>query len=195
VDFAALGADALVLSAHKIGGPHGVGALILREGFELPPFITGGGQERRRRGGTENVAGIAGFGAAAKAVAAEKDAALRIHRLRVKLEEGVKHATPSAIIVGEEGPRVANTSCIAWPGRQAETLVIKLDLAGIAVSAGAACSSGKVGESHVLSAMGLPPEIARSAIRISLGIGTTEKDIAAFLAVWQSMRGKAQIAA
>jgi cysteine desulfurase len=195
VDFAALGVDALVLSAHKLGGPRGVGALILRDGFDVPPFITGGGQERRRRGGTENVAGIAGFGAAATAVAADRDAALRMQRLRAKLEEGVKRATPAAVIVGEEASRVANTSCIALPGKPAETVVIKLDLEGIAVSAGAACSSGKVGPSHVLEAMGLAPEIASSAIRVSLGPHTGEDEIAAFLAAWVKVSKAASIAA
>jgi len=195
VDFAALGVDALVLSAHKIGGPRGVGALVVREGADLPPFVIGGGQERRRRGGTENVAGIAGFGAAAAALSREKDVAAHMERLRAKLEDGVRQATPNAVVVGKESARIANTSCIALPGKPAETLVIKLDLAGVAVSAGAACSSGKVGSSHVLEAMGLAPEIARSAIRVSLGPQTSENDIAAFLAAWEKIAGSAAIAA
>jgi cysteine desulfurase len=195
VDFAALGPDVLVLSAHKIGGPRGVGALIVRDGMELPAFIAGGGQERRRRGGTENVAGIAGFGAAAAAVAAERNAAQHMGRLRGLLEAGVKRATANAVIVGEAAERIANTSCIALPGKPAETVVIKLDLAGVAVSAGAACSSGKVGASHVLQAMGLAPEIARSAIRVSLGAETSEEDIAAFLAAWDKVAGSAAVAA
>lgn len=194
VDFAALGADALVLSGHKLGGPRGVGALVVRDGVNLPPLVVGGGQERRRRAGTENVSGIAGFGAAAAAVAAE-DAVERMGQLRTKLEEGVKRATPAAVIVGADAGRVANTSCVALPGKPAETLVIKLDLAGIAVSAGAACSSGKVGESHVLAAMGLAPEIARSAIRVSLGPESGEDDVAAFLAAWEKVARSAAIAA
>jgi cysteine desulfurase len=195
VDFAALGADTLALSAHKIGGPRGVGALVIRDGVSLPVFMKGGGQERRRRGGTENVAGIAGFGAAAVAIARDHDAARRMATLRARLEDGVRRATPTAVIVGADAERLANTMCLALPGKAAETLVIKLDLAGVAVSAGAACSSGKVGTSHVLEAMGLAPEITRSAIRVSLGTETREADIAAFLAAWEKVAGPAAIAA
>jgi cysteine desulfurase len=193
VDFAALGADTLALSAHKLGGPLGVGALVMREAPSA--LVKGGGQERRRRGGTENVAGIAGFGAAAEAVLRENDAAQRMQKLRDALEDGVLRATPHAVIVGGKAARIANTSCIALPGSSAETLVIKLDLAGIAVSAGAACSSGKVAASHVLDAMGYAPEIARAAIRVSLGPQTSEQDIAAFLAAWQKVARPAAIAA
>ena len=195
VDFKGLGADLMSLSAHKIGGPKGAGALAIRDGLSIRPLITGGGQERRRRGGTENVAAIAGFGAAARAAARDLAEMARIGALRDALEAGVRRATPEVVVIGEKARRLPNTSCIAWPGRNAETLVIKLDLAGIAVSAGAVCSSGKVGQSHVLTAMGLPPEISRSAIRVSIGAGTTEKDIAAFLAAWMAIRGGAQIAA
>jgi cysteine desulfurase len=195
VDFAALGADMLVVSAHKLGGPRGVGALVIRDGLTLAPFIKGGAQERRRRGGTENVAGIVGFGAAAEAVARESDAVERMAALRARLEEGVQRISPAAVIVGKEAARIANTSCIALPGKAAETLVIKLDLAGVAVSAGAACTAGKVASSHVLEAMGLPPEIARSAIRVSLGPRTGEDDIAAFVAAWEKIVGSAAIAA
>jgi cysteine desulfurase len=194
VDFSALGADALVLSAHKLGGPRGVGALVLRDGVDLPPLVAGGGQERRRRCGTENVSGIAGFGAAAVAVAAER-AVERMRQLRASLEAGVKRLTPAAVIVGEGAERISNTSCLALPGKSAETLVIKLDLAGVAVSAGAACSSGKVGESHVLAAMGLAPEITRAAIRVSLGPDQSEDDVAAFLAAWEKIAGSSAIAA
>ncbi len=195
LDFKALGVDVLVLSAHKMGGPRGVGAVVIRDGMTLPAFITGGGQERRRRGGTENVAGIAGFGAAAEVVLREVDAAERMQSLRVSLEAGVARSTPAAMIVGVEATRIANTSCIALPGTRAETLVIKLDLEGIAVSAGAACSSGKVGTSHVLEAMGLGHEIVRSAIRVSLGPETKEDDIAAFLAAWEKIAKPAAMAA
>lgn len=195
LDFAALGADTLVISGHKMGGPRGVGALIIRDGCELPAFIKGGWQERRRRGGTENVAGIAGFGAAAEAVTHENGAVARMTALRDALEAGVKRVTPDAVIVGTDAQRVANTSCIALPGKTAEMLVIKLDLEGVAVSAGAACSSGKVGSSHVLEAMGFGPEITRAAIRVSLGPQTQENDIAAFLAAWEKVAGSAAIAA
>jgi len=195
VDFSGLGAAALTLSAHKLGGPRGVGALIVRDGVELPALIVGGGQERRRRGGTECVAGIAGFGAAADAIVREQGAARRMAAMRAKLEDGVKATTPGALIIGDDARRIANTSCIALPGKAAETMVIKLDLEGVAVSAGSACSSGKVGTSHVLEAMGLAPEIARSAIRVSLGSDTQDEDIAAFLAAWEKVSGAAAVAA
>jgi cysteine desulfurase len=195
VDFAAMDVDTLSVSAHKLGGPRGVGALVLRDGVELPALIKGGGQERRRRGGTENVSGIAGFGAAAAVAANEKDAARRIAKLRDRLENGVKRATPAAVIIGSDAPRLINTAYIAVPGKLAETLIIKLDLEGIAVSAGAACSSGKVGSSHVLKAMNLGPEITGSAVRVSLGPQTQDDDIAAFLAAWEKVAGSAALAA
>jgi cysteine desulfurase len=195
VDFSALGADTLALSAHKVGGPRGVGALIVRDGMSLPALIRGGGQERRRRSGTENVAGIAGFGAAAAAIMREREAAERMQGLRSILEDGVRRISPAAVIVGSKVARIANTSCIALAGKPAETLVIKLDLEGVAVSAGSACSSGKVGASHVLEAMGLPSEISRSAIRVSLGAETREDDITAFLAAWEKVAGGAALAA
>ena len=195
VNFDALGADFLVISGHKLGAPRGVGALVIRDGVSLPAFVKGGGQERRRRGGTESVAAIAGFGAAAEALADETDAAERAEGLRAQLEQGVKRMTPEAVIVAQDAARITNTSCIALPGKAAETLVIRFDLEGVAVSSGAACSSGKVGTSHVLEAMGLPPEISRSAIRVSLGPQTRDDDIAAFLAAWQKIAGAAVIAA
>jgi cysteine desulfurase len=195
VDFATLGADTLVISGHKLGGPRGVGALIVRDGVNLPALIKGGAQERRRRGGTENVAGIAGFGVAAAEAARSVDAAGRMAALRDKLESGVTAATPNAVIIGRNAPRIANTSCIAVPGKPAETLVIRLDLAGIAVSAGAACTSGKVGANSVLEAMGLGSDIARSSVRVSLGPETNDDDIAAFLAAWEKIAGRAALAA
>jgi cysteine desulfurase len=194
-DFGALGADTLTISGHKMGGPRGIGALVVREGYELPPLMKGGWQERRRRGGTENVAGIAGFGAAAEAVANESGAAQHIGKLRDALAAGVRRATPGSLIVGSEAERVTNTSCIALPGKAAELLVIKLDLEGMAVSSGAACTSGKVGTSHVLEAMGYAPEVARAAIRVSLGPETQMNDVAAFLAAWEKVAGSAAIAA
>ena len=189
IDFAELGADTLSLSSHKIGGPKGAGALVIRDGLSLPLFMPGGGQERRRRGGTENVAAIAGFGAAAEMAAKELERVAHIKLLRDMLERAVLELTPEALVIGAEAPRLANTSCIAWPGKLAETLVIKLDLMGIAVSAGSACSSGKVGQSHVLAAIGLMPEITGSAIRVSLGPETTVNDCNAFLDAWRAIRG------
>lgn len=187
VSVEALGVDYLSCSAHKIGGPKGVGALIVREGASLKPLLLGGRQERNRRAGTENVSGIAGFAAAAKAARAEVAAQARVARLRDQLEADVRASTPGALIIGADAPRLPNTSLIALPGRAAETLVAALDLAGIAVSAGAACSSGKITQSRVVEAMGLGSDIAKSAIRVSLGPTTTELDTAAFAAAWNSI--------
>lgn len=195
VVFKDLPAETMSLSAHKIGGPKGAGALVIRDGVNLAPLLAGGGQERRRRGGTENIAAIAGFGAAAAAAVRELGSRARIAALRDALEREVQALTPGAVIIGKNAPRLDNTACIAVPGLKSETMVIKLDMAGIAVSAGAACSSGKVGASHVLEAMGLPPEIATAAIRVSLGHASTEADVAAFLAAWKSCASRTAIAA
>jgi cysteine desulfurase len=176
-----LGADMLSLSAHKIGGPKGVGALVLKTGVPVEPLLKGGGQERRRRAGTENVVGIVGFGVAAELAAADLAKADAIRALRDALEAGVLALAPDAVILSGNVERLPNTSCIAVPGAKAETLVIGLDLAGVSVSAGSACSSGKVETSHVSNAMGLAPELAQGAIRVSLGIGTTSHDIERFL--------------
>ncbi|MBX9588208.1 MAG: cysteine desulfurase [Hyphomonadaceae bacterium] len=184
VDVRSLGVDCLTLSAHKIGGPKGVGALVIHERASLPAFIAGGGQERRRRAGTENVAAIAGFGAAAEAARGDLARMGRLRVLRDRLEGEVCALTPAAVVIGAEAARLPNTAAIALAGVSAETLVIALDLAGIAVSAGAACSSGKVGTSHVLEAMGLEKSLARAAIRVSLGWSSTQSDIGAFVAAW-----------
>ena len=184
IDFAGLGVDGMSLSGHKLGGPAGVGALVIRDGARLSSFLTGGGQERRRRAGTENLIGIAGFGAAAESVVADTDAGQRLAVLRDRLETGIRQITPAAVIIGATTARLPNTTSVAVPGLTAELLVIKLDLAGIAVSSGAACSSGKVGASHVLSAMGLSADIAAGAIRLSLGWNSSEADVATFLNVW-----------
>jgi cysteine desulfurase len=186
VDMASLGADLLSLSAHKLGGPQGVGALIVAEGLDLEPILRGGGQERRRRAGTENLSGIAGFGAAAEAAMAQLDAFAELARLREALEEGIRAAAPEAVIFGAGAARLANTTCVAAPGLSAETQVMALDLAGIAVSAGSACSSGKVGPSHVLRAMGASEAQAAGAIRISLGWASQSGDIERFLDAWRA---------
>jgi cysteine desulfurase len=189
IDFRMLDVDLMTLSAHKLGGPKGVGALVVRDGLAeggrpmgLTPLLTGGGQERGYRAGTENVAGIAGFGAAARAALCDL-ATLdqRLFSYRRCIEKGALASAAGSEIVGHDTPRLPNTSCIVVPGMSAETLVIALDLAGIAVSAGSACSSGKVKTSHVLTAMGYAPEIAGSAIRVSTGWTTTQDDIDAFL--------------
>jgi cysteine desulfurase len=184
LDMTSLGTDMLTLSAHKIGGPKGVGALVLKEGVRVEPLIEGGGQEGRRRAGTENVPGIVGFGVAAELAAKELGDVAALAALRDQLEEGVRAVAADAVIVSASAPRLPNTSCIAVPGVKAETLVIGLDLAGIAVSAGSACSSGKVETSHVLEAMGLSPEIAGGAVRVSLGFGTKNDDIKRYVSAF-----------
>ena len=178
------GADLVSLSAHKLGGPKGAGALAIRDKVALSPLIVGGGQQRYRRAGTENVPGIAGFGAAARAAIAAIANAGAIARMRDDLERRLLALTPDAIIVGAASPRLPNTTCVALPGRLAEILVIKFDMAGIAISAGAACSSGKVGLSPVLASMGLPPGVVRGAVRLSLGATTTAADIDRVCDVW-----------
>jgi cysteine desulfurase len=187
-DFQALGADLLTLSSHKIGGPQGVGALIKRDGLPLDPQIKGGGQERGARAGTENVAAIAGFGAAAEAVrlgwAGE---AARMVVLRDKLEAWIRAVVPQAVIFGGEAARLPNTTLFSVGGMKAETAVIAFDLEGVAVSSGAACSSGKVAPSHVLSAMGVAPDLARGAIRVSLGYTTSDDDVGTILKAWEKL--------
>ena len=182
LSLAALGADFLTLSAHKIGGPAGVGALVSAPGIEPAPLLRGGGQERSRRAGTENLAGIAGFAAAAAACDPTEYEPVRT--LRDRLEAALP---PDAIVVGAGVPRLPNTSAVTMPGVPAETQIIALDLDRVMVSAGAACSSGKVGPSHVLAAMGLVPDIAVATIRVSLGWSTTEADIAHFLDAWTAL--------
>jgi cysteine desulfurase len=187
VDVRMLGVDLLSLSAHKLGGPAGVGALYLGEGVEFAPQLRGGGQERGRRAGTENVAGIAGFGVAANLVVRELGAMERVARLREDLEARMRAQRPEALIFGTRAPRLANTVCVALPGVPAETQVMALDLAGIAVSAGAACSSGKLRPSAVLSAMGVDAQLAASAIRVSLGWRSEAFDIDRFMAAWSGL--------
>jgi cysteine desulfurase len=182
-----LGADLLSLSSHKLGGPQGAGALVHRSDIHITaPLIRGGGQERSLRAGTENVAAIAGFGAAAAAAAgaAREQDAVRMAALRNRLEAQIAQATPQAVVFGQGAPRLPNTSLVAVPGIKAETAIISFDLNGIAVSSGAACSSGKVQASHVLAAMEVEPDLARGAVRISLGWSTTERDLEKLLSAW-----------
>jgi len=187
-DMNELGADLLTLSAHKIGGPKGVGAVVLAEGLQgFEPLLRGGGQELGRRAGTENVAGIAGFGAAAKAaMGALKGDAARFEQLRDRLEQGLRLAS-GVIIFSGDGRRLPNTTLFTAPGLKAETAVIGFDLAGIAVSSGSACSSGKVQPSHVLEAMGFSPEIAQGAVRLSLGWSTSSADVDRCLEAWRKL--------
>jgi cysteine desulfurase len=187
-DIRSMGADLMTLSAHKIGGPKGVGALVLGEDVQgLEPLLRGGGQELGRRAGTENVAGIAAFGAAAKAAMGllEGDA-VRLGALRDRLEQGLRH-TRGIIVFAGDAPRLPNTTLFTVPGLKAETAVIGFDLAGIAVSSGSACSSGKVQPSHVLAAMGLGRDLAQGAVRLSLGWSTSQTDIDMTLEAWRKL--------
>jgi cysteine desulfurase len=185
-DIEALGADLLSLSSHKLGGSQGAGALVRRDGVHIvEPLILGGGQERNLRAGTENVVAIAGFGAAAQAAShAMPGDAARMAALRDRFESALKTATPAAVIFAAGAPRLPNTSLFTVPGLKAETAIISFDLNGIAVSSGSACSSGKVQASAVLAAMGVEPELARGAVRVSLGRTTTEADIDLLLSAW-----------
>jgi cysteine desulfurase len=188
LDAGAIGADLVTLSAHKLGGPPGIGALVATGNLDLAPLLRGGGQERGRRAGTENLPGVAGFAAAARAAADEIVVYGRVRALRDELEAEIVSTAPETVIFATGAPRLPNTSAIAMPGVAAETQVIALDLDGVMVSAGAACSSGKVGPSHVLAAMGVEPSLAASTIRVSLGWSSSEADIAHFLRSWTALR-------
>ncbi|HEY1745959.1 MAG TPA: cysteine desulfurase family protein [Xanthobacteraceae bacterium] len=191
-DINALGADLITLSAHKIGGPKGVGALIRsRDDIHFPdPLIRGGGQERGARAGTENVPGIAAFGAAAAAMRAKfAEETARMLPLREKLEQGLRAIAPETVIFGAEAPRLPNTTLFAVPDVKAETAIIGLDLEGVAVSSGAACSSGKIQTSHVLAAMGCARSLTHAALRVSLGWSTTEADVERFQNAWRKVYG------
>ena len=187
-----LGADLLTLSAHKLGGPPGVGALALREGLEVTPLMRGGGQERRRRAGTENLPGHRRFRRRPRG----HD---RLVRRPPACATGLRPVfvpyTQRCASWRGDADRLPNTSCLLVPGIPAETQLMALDLAGLAISSGAACSSGKVGPSHVLAAMGLSSELARCAIRVSLGWTTTETDIGAFLDTAPSLYARRRVAA
>ncbi|PKR48186.1 cysteine desulfurase family protein [Thalassospira povalilytica] len=189
VDMGRLLVDMVSVSAHKIGGPKGIGALAIAPGVMLVPQIRGGGQEKYRRGGTENVLGIAGFGAAAERAGAQLANMANVAVLRDRLETELASEAPELLIAGKGTERLVNTSCLILPGMPGETQVMALDLAGVAISSGSACSSGKVRESHVLKEMGVSD--AGSAIRVSLGLETTDEDIDTFIRVWSRMRGNA----
>jgi cysteine desulfurase len=186
-DMAALGVDLVSVSAHKLGGPTGIGALALAPGVDLSARQRGGGQERGLRAGTENLPGIAGFAAAVAEAVAALDRFAALAALRDAMEDRLKALEPDAVIFGAERARLPNTSCLALPGMASEVQVMALDLAGIGVSAGAACSSGKVRPSHVLSAMGAGPDLARAAIRISLGRDTGIAEIDRLVAAWAAL--------
>ncbi|HXW06277.1 MAG TPA: cysteine desulfurase family protein [Vicinamibacterales bacterium] len=182
VDVRALGVDLLSLSAHKFNGPKGAGALWIRRGTRISAILTGGKHERNRRAGTENVAGIAGLGAAARLAAVKLQAeARRVAVLRDDLEARVLASVEGTAVNGEREGRVPNTANISFDGVEAESLLIALDLEGIAVSTGSACSSGTLEPSHVLRAMGLPSHRTQNSIRISLGAGNTPEQVDYFL--------------
>ena len=189
IRFEGSGIDFLSLSAHKMGGPQGVGALIVKSGRGLAPCISGGGQENNRRAGTENLPGIVGFGFAAALIGREDN--LDTASLRDEMEQSVLAVAPDAVIFGRNAARISNTSCMAVDGLSAETQVMAMDLAGVSISAGSACSSGKVASSHVLKAMGVNDTLADSAIRVSLGWDTRREDIDRFVKAWSEHYQKA----
>ncbi len=176
VNFGLAGCDMMTIGAHKVGGPTGIGALIIRDGLVVDPLLNGGGQELRRRAGTENLIAIAGFAAAAKAPR------LQTHDLINMLEA----ALADTVIFSDGVERLCNTSCFAMP-MKAETALMNFDLEGIAMSSGSACSSGKVARSHVLDAMGVAPDISAAAIRVSMGWNTTAEDVSHFIATWRKL--------
>ncbi len=190
LDITALDADYLSLSAHKIGGLKGVGAIVLRDTAPLSAFIAGGGQELGRRSGTENLPGIAAFGAAAVAALGTVSLQDKIRAKRDRLEALISAQAPEAEVIGGKADRLANTSCVRMPGVRGETQVMHFDLDGIAISSGAACSSGKVKASHVLEAMGYTQEDAGHSVRISLGAETTDADIDRAAGCWLRLHAR-----
>jgi cysteine desulfurase len=195
VDRERWGADLLAVSAHKLGGPQGAGALIVREGLPMIPLVHGGAQERRRRGGTEAVVAISAFGAAAAAARRDLDGeAERLGALRERLESSLRAMAPGVVIHGEGVPRLPNTVNAAFPGVSGETLAIALDLAGFAVSTGSACASGAVTPSHVIRAMGFGDDEARGAVRFSMGWDTTGETIDRLLAALPELLARATMA-
>jgi cysteine desulfurase len=191
VDFAALGVDTMALTGHKFGGPQGVGALIVRDAAAAECLMRGGGQERGLRGGTENVAGIVGLGLAAEIAAARMGDYERLAELRDRLEARLRQSTPGFRVFGDGAARLPNTSKIMMPGVGSETQVMSFDLAGIAVSAGSACSAGRVEPPYVLTAMGVADEDALCALRISLGWDTSDADVERFIEVWSDIFARA----
>lgn len=192
VCFDDMGVDMALISAHKLGGPKGVGALVVRRGIDVATLIKGGGQEMGRRSGTENVIGIAGFGAAAIASVADVDAGKwdEIGQFRNILNLALEAGVNKTIFVGKGARLLPNTTCFAAPGWKGETQVMQMDLSGFAISAGSACSSGKVRASRVLRAMGYDDDIASSAIRVSLGLDTKQDDVLRFAETWLDKREK-----
>jgi cysteine desulfurase len=192
LDMESLGCDALSLSGHKLGGPMGTGALLVRSGLVTPSHMVGGGQELGRRAGSENILGILGFAAAAKASLESLAQFESIAIWRDAMEASLKQQFNDIVVIGEGQPRLANTSCFALSGLRSETLVMGLDLAGVSVSAGSACSSGKVSRSHVLDAMGVSDDIANSVLRVSFGWASQADDVAKLIESWVPLARKAR---
>lgn len=182
VNFGLLGCDLLTVGAHKVGGPTGIGALIIRDGLVVDPLQFGGGQELRRRAGTENIVAITGFAAVTQEPLLDT----------TKLRDGLESALGNAVIFSEAAERLSNTTCFALLGLKAETMLMNYDLDGVAVSSGSACSSGKVQRSHVLQAMAVAPEMAQGAVRVSLGWNTTGADIEHFISVTHKIKKKTE---
>ncbi len=180
VNFGLLGCDLLTVAAHKVGGPKGIGALIMRDGLVVEPLVQGGGQELRRRSGTENVTAIAGF------AALFSEPLVEAHQLTDQLVAGLG----GALVFSDQVHRLSNTTCFAILGMKAETILMNLDLHGYAVSSGSACSSGKVGRSHVLEAMSVPADVASCAVRVSLGWNTTADDVTSFIETFNTLRAR-----
>lgn len=193
LDISLLNADMISLSAHKCGGPQGVGALLFKPGIEIQPQIVGGGQELGLRAGTQNVAGIVGFGVAVEALAELQSKFRYVKTLRDRMEAEIKNFAPDVIVAAEDAERLPNTSCLTMSGVKNETQLIHFDLHNIAVSAGAACSSGKVTISHVLLAMGMEQEQAGTAIRISLGTETTQAEMDRFITAWKELYTRTRV--
>ncbi len=187
IDLQKLGVDYLTLTAHKIGGPQGTGCLVLSNCVSVTPLLSGGSQEKNMRAGTENVAGILGFGVAAELAARDMTAFRKLAALRDRIETELKKIAPAIRFFGADAPRVANTTLFALPGASSETQLIALDLAGICVSGGSACASGTVKASHVLKAMGVSDADAGAALRVSLGWNSTEKEVDYFISKWSEM--------
>ena len=191
IDIFALGVDVLSLSGHKLGAPMGIGALVTRPAVVVPPQLLGGGQELGRRAGSENISGIAAFAAAAKAAMRDLDDFANLADLRDDMEAALLAVQPQTEIFGKHADRLANTSCFALGGLNSETLVMALDLAGVAVSAGSACSSGKVSRSHVLAAMQAETHISKGVLRVSLGWQSNREDTEKLVDEWSKLAGRA----
>lgn len=195
INMIGMGIDALSLSGHKLGAPMGIGALVSRPGVVVPPMLMGGGQELGRRAGSENISGIAAFAAAARAAKHALPEFQNLALVRDAMEAALAEAAAELKIFGKAEPRLANTSCFALAGLTSETLVMALDLAGIAVSAGSACSSGKVSRSHVLDAMGVETHISRGVLRVSLGPNSTAEETDKLVAQWRKLAANKSLAA